>query len=209
MKKKELIALARKQSKAVNRTVKNLIVSESDFLRSQRSLFTQVTGSKRGKTVASLPTGNLNQMTKHQLESLIHIQKNFLASPYATEKGRAELKKRRLESLRENLSLDITPREYDQLIKFFNSKPEIFQQLKEKKSFGSDQVVELVQEGVKAKQLIKALQIVESKKLYHIKDGEWRVFLQELSNARLNDEKEIQEIYKRHKKRGRPSRSLK
>lgn len=203
MNRNELIKEIRKNQRKVNRSYKaykkELKGQNSGFLSSMEARFSQITGSKKGRMKDSLPLGDLSKMNKKRLTTLLFAQKDYIDSLYFTKERRRELKNKKKATLEERFGISLTNNQYKNLINFFNANPSVYQELTETKDFGSEQILELIEEGINAKKLVDAFLMIEKKKLYDIRKGEWRVFVQELAQGDMKNERKLLEIYQRHK----------
>ena len=203
MNRNELIKEIRKNQRKINRSYKaykkELKGQNSGFLSSMEARFSQITGSKKGRMKDSLPLGDLSKMNKKRLTTLLFAQKDYIDSLYFTKKRRRELKNKKKLALQERYGISLSTKNYNNMIKFFNANPSIYQELVETKDFGSDQVVELIEDGTSAAKLVSVFKMIESKKLIDIKKGHWRVFVQELAQGDIKNERKLLEIYQRHK----------
>ena len=203
MNRNELIKEIRKNQRKINRSYKaykkELKGQNSGFLSSMEARFSQITGSKKGRMKDSLPLGDLSKMNKKRLTTLLFAQKDYIESLYFTKKRRRELKNKKKATLEERFGISLTNNQYKNLIKFFNANPSVYQELTETKDFGSEQILELIEEGINANKLVYAFLLIEKKKLYDIRKGEWRVFVQELAQGDIKNERKLLEIYQRHK----------
>lgn len=203
MNRNELIKEIRKNQRKINRSYKaykkELKGQNSGFLSSMEARFSQITGSKKGRMKDSLPLGDLSKMNKKRLTTLLFAQKDYIESLYFTKKSRRELKNKKKATLEERFGISLTNNQYKNLIKFFNANPSVYQELTETKDFGSEQILELIEEGINVKKLVDAFLMIEKKKLYDIRKGEWRVFVQELAQGDIKNERKLLEIYQRHK----------
>ena len=203
MNRNELIKEIRKNQRKINRSYKaykkELKGQNSGFLSSMEARFSQITGSKKGRMKDSLPLGDLSKMNKKRLTTLLFAQKDYIESFYFTKKSRRELKNKKKATLEERFGISLTNNQYKNLINFFNANPTVYQELTETKDFGSEQILELIEEGINAKKLVDAFLLISKKKFYDIRKGEWRVFVQELAQGDLKNERKLLEIYQRHK----------
>lgn len=203
MNRNELIKEIRKNQRKINRSYatykKELKGKKSGFLTSMEARFRQITGAKKGRYKDTLPIGDMSRMRKKKLVDLLAAQREFMESVYYTKKSRRELRKRKKAALEERCEISLSGRQYNKMIDFFNENPIVYQELVEKKDFGSDQVVELIEDGMSVKKLLKAFKMIEAKNWVKIKKGHWRVFVQELAQGDMKNEKKLLEIYKRHK----------
>ena len=203
MNRNELIKEIRKNQRKINRSYKaykkELKGQNSGFLSTMEARFTQITGSKKGRMKDSLPLGDLSKMNKKRLSTLLFAQKDYIDSHYFTKKRRRELKNKKKLALQERYGISLSTKNYNNMIKFFNANPSIYQELAETKDFGSDQVVELIEDGMSAAKLVSVFKMIESKKWIDIKKGHWRVFVQELAQGDMKNERKLLEIYQRHK----------
>ena len=202
MNRNELIKEIRKNQVKINRSYmaykKELKGRKSGFLTTMEARFTQITGSKKGREKNTLPIGDMSRMRKKKLVDLLAAQREFMESVYYTKKSRRELRKKKKATLEERYVISLSGQQYNRMIDFFNENPTIYQELVETKDFGSEQVVELFEDGMSVKKLLNAFKIIEAKNWVKIKKGHWRVFVQELAQGGKN-EKKLLEIYKRHK----------
>ena len=203
MNRNELIKEIRKNQRKINRSYKaykkELKGQNSGFLSTMEARFTQITGSKKGRMKDSLPLGDLSKMNKKRLSTLLFAQKDYIDSLYFTKKRRRELKNKKKLALQERYGISLSTKNYNNMIKFFNANPSIYQELAETKDFGSDQVVELIEDGMSAAKLVSVFKMIESKKWIDIKKGHWRVFVQELAQGDMKNERKLLEIYQRHR----------
>lgn len=203
MNRNELIKEIRKNQRKINRSYmsykKELNGKKSGFLTTMEARFRQITGAKKGREKNTLPIGDMSRMRKKKLVDLLAAQREFMSSVYFTKKSRIELRKKKKETLEERYGISLSGRQYNKMIDFFNENPTIYQELTETKDFGSDQVVELFEDGMNVKKLLNAFKIIEAKKWTKIKKGHWRVFIQELAQGDIKNERKLLEIYKRHK----------
>ena len=203
MNRNELIKEIRKNQRKINRSYKaykkELKGQNSGFLTTMEARFSQITGSKKGRAKDSLPLGDLSKMNKKRLVTLLAAQREYVESNYFTKKRRRELKNKKKATLEERFGISLSTKNYNNMLKFFNANPSIYQELAETKDFGSDQVVELIEDGMSAAKLVSVFNMVESKKMIDIKKGHWRVFIQELAQGDIKNERKLLEIYQRHK----------
>lgn len=203
MNRNELIKEIRKNQRKINRSYKaykkELKGQNSGFLSSMEARFSQITGSKKGRMKDSLPLGDLSKMNKKRLTTLLFAQKDYIESLYFTKKRRRELKNKKKATLEERFGISLTNNQYKNLINFFNANPSVYQELTETKDFGSEQILELIEEGINAKKLVDVFLMIQKKSLYDIKKGHWRVFVQELAQGDMKNERKLLEIYQRHK----------
>lgn len=203
MNRNELIKEIRKNQRKINRSYKaykkELKGQNSGFLSSMEARFRHITGSKKGRLKDSLPLGDLSKMNKKRLTTLLFAQKDYIESLYFTKKRRRELKNKKKATLEERFGISLTNNQYKNLINFFNANPSVYQELTETKDFGSEQILELIEEGINAKKLVDVFLMIQKKSLYDIKKGHWRVFVQELAQGDIKNERKLLEIYQRHK----------
>lgn len=203
MNRNELIKEIRKNQRKINRSYKaykkELKGQNSGFLSSMEARFSQITGSKKGRMKDSLPLGDLSKMNKKRLTTLLFAQKDYIESLYFTKKRRRELKNKKKATLEERFGISLTNNQYKNLINFFNANLSVYQELTETKDFGSEQILELIEEGINAKKLVDVFLMIQKKSLYDIKKGHWRVFVQELAQGDIKNERKLLEIYQRHK----------
>ena len=203
MNRNELIKEIRKNQKKINRSYKaykkELKGQNSGFLSTMEARFSQITGSRKGRMKDSLPLGDLSKMNKKRLAALLFAQKDYIESFYFTKKRRKELKNKKKATLEERFGISLTNNQYKNLLNFFNANPSVYQELTETKDFGSEQIIELIEEGINAKKLVDVFLLIEKKKFYDIRKGEWRVFVQELAQGDMKNERKFLEIYQRHK----------
>lgn len=203
MNRNELIKEIRKNQRKINRSYKaykkELKGQNSGFLSSMEARFSQITGSKKGRMKDSLPIGDLSKMNKKRLTTLLASQREYIESIYFTKKRRRDLRNNRKRTLEDRYGISLSTKGYNNMLKFFNANPSIYQELAETKDFGSDQVVDLIEDGMSAAKLVSVFKMIESKKWIDIKKGHWRVFVQELAQGDIKNERKLLEIYQRHK----------
>ena len=203
MNRNELIKEIRKNQRKINRSYKaykkELKGQKSGFLSSTEARFIQITGSKKGRMKDSLPLGDLSKMNKKRLTTLLAAQREYIESNYYTKKRRRDLRNKRKRTLEERYGISLSTKNYNNMLKFFIANPNIYQELAETKDFGSDQVVELIEDGMSAAKLVSVFKMIDIKKLIDIKKGHWRVFVQELAQGDIKNERKLLEIYQRHK----------
>ena len=90
----------------------------SEFLRSQRVKFTDLTKAKNKYKIA---TGNLQKMSVTKLKTMQNLQKHFLNSKWSTPEGRAEIFEKQYATFTD--IYDISTENYGKLVKVLSSKP--------------------------------------------------------------------------------------
>ena len=127
---------------------------ESDFFDNYRERFKALTKTESKDKIA---TGNLSRMSYKQLDNIINTAESFLWSKFSTKEGRDEIKRKKLDSLRQG-GYDLTEKQFDVFVSIM-SNPSV-KDLLEQKVLDSDQILEAVMDNNNSYNLTSALDII-------------------------------------------------
>ena len=143
--------------KLINIRYKNFEQSgevESNFFDNYRERFKALTKTKSQDKIA---TGNLSRMSYKQLDNIINTAESFLWSKFSTKEGRDEIKRKKVDSLRQG-GYDLTEKQFDVFVSIMSNPS--FKDLLEQKVLDSDQILEAVMDNNNSSNLTKALDII-------------------------------------------------
>ena len=127
----------------------------SEFLSNQQNIFKALTNTVSRNKIS---TGNLSKFNKTRLNDILEQQRLFLNSKWSTAEGREEIRQKQFETLQQRVP-NMTEEQFDNLRGFFGkNKDVIYSALIESGLISSDQVVDIMMEGVTDMELLKALE---------------------------------------------------
>ena len=130
----------------------------SEFLSNQQNIFKALTNTVSRNKIS---TGNLSKFNKTRLNDILEQQRLFLNSKWSTAEGREEIRQKQFETLQSRVP-NMTEEEFDNLRGFFGkNKDIIYSVLIEYGLISSDQVVDIMMEGVTDMELLKALERID------------------------------------------------
>lgn len=141
--RKELIHVARYNTKFVNERIKTLKEwDESEtinYIEEKTAMFAQLTNTKNIRKIA---TGNLSKFNKKKLKLLIIRQKQFLGSKWSSVEGRKEIFEKSYKTLL-NTNPDLTRQQLKNFQHLMADLPQIGNELKEQNYLPSNQLIEI------------------------------------------------------------------
>lgn len=130
----------------------------SEFLSNQQSIFRALTNTASKEKFS---TGNLSRFNKTRLNDILEQQRLFLNSQWSTPEGRAAIRQRQFETLQQRVP-NMTEEQFDNLRGFFGRNQDtIYASLIESGVLTSDQVVDMISDGITDSELISALERIE------------------------------------------------
>lgn len=121
--RQQLIGEIKTNMTEINRRFREIQTEErqggvsSDFIKSQKVSFSQITKSKNKYKFG---TGNLQKMSVKNLKALQRLQKNFLKSKYSTKEGRTEIFEKQYATFSD--IHDVSKESYKKLVSVLGSK---------------------------------------------------------------------------------------
>lgn len=204
MTRKELQKKIRENAAEINKFAAEFSKSQEPlvvgFIEQQQEKFRILTGSTRGRTKTSLPTGKISSLKKADLEKILSQQEKFLKSKVLTKEGRDKIFEKQYETFLKNRpEVSASKDTLLDIQKFFMQEPRIYEELVESHQFDSEQVVSLVLGGYSAEEILDALKKIESSPLKNsIRRGRWKNFVKAVLRE---PEKGVDEIAKIYSKR--------
>lgn len=202
----DMIREIRQNMQEVNRRVqeykdeiKERNLRESDFLKTQYTLFRDLTNTKSKNRIA---TGNLSRMNKRDLGLLLQQQERFLKSPWSTKEGRHNIDIQRRATLRRK-GWELTEDQYDAYVAMVTS--DTAEKLRYLGTFSSNQMLTYVQddESKFAQMFRDALdEIVLNLDFEKMSESEIHSVFEDIFYGELKTARES-EIYKKYVKEGK------
>ena len=113
----------RETMKEINKRVKEIELEEkrtgikSDFVKSQKIIFGQLTKTKNTRKIS---TGNLSKLNKNTFLAIKRLQKSFLKSKWSTKEGREEIFNKQYETFSE--TYDVSKEQYKSIVEVLGSE---------------------------------------------------------------------------------------
>lgn len=141
--RKELIAIAKYNTKLINESFKALQGWDEDetinYINEKKQMFGVITGTKNKRKVAS---GNLSKFNKRKLKLIIVRQKQYLQSSWSSPEGREEIFEKQYQSLKNTYS-DLSRENLKQFQKFMTKNEGIASELMEQNYLPSNNILDL------------------------------------------------------------------
>lgn len=113
----------RETMKEINKRVKEIELEEkitgikSDFVKSQKIIFGQLTKTKNTRKIS---TGNLSKLNKNTFLAIKRLQKSFLKSKWSTKEGREEIFNKQYETF--SATYDVSKEQYKSIVEVLGSE---------------------------------------------------------------------------------------
>ena len=141
--RKELIHVARYNTKFINERIKTLKEWDEsqtiDYIEEKTAMFAQLTNTKNIRKIA---TGNLSKFNKKKLKLLITRQKQFLGSKWSSVEGRKEIFEKSYKTL-VNTNPNLTRGQLKNFQQLMADMPQIGTELRERKYIPSNQLLDI------------------------------------------------------------------